>query len=263
MFRYGNHPLLDEKSSGGGNNLDLNNLTPEQQKILDIGFAKGAEKKEGELKDLQGKHADAVRKLSSMEESSKLTKEERDKYLQQVREYEERNLTEGQKFEKRLADERAQLEKLTQAAKQEAGAWRSRHDELIIQSALANTATKLDALVPQQVVSLMRPAIELQVEDADSDNPRYIPKVKSKDKKTGAAVLVDLEEGVKAFLDENPNLMRSNVVGRRDGKLETITGADGKTVFTEEQLNDPAFINDPKNWEVVKKAMASGNVRIR
>ena len=245
-------------------NFDLNNLTPEQQKLLDIGFAKGASKADAsvtQLKELETKYSEASRKLASVEETAKLTKEDRDKYLQQVREYEEKNLTTDQRWEKRLSEERASMETIAGAAKKEAETWRNKHNELIIQSALVNVATELDAIVPNQVVALLRPAIELQLEDGDTENPRYLPKVKSKDPKTGAAVLLDLGEGVKQFLDQNPNLVRSNVTMRRDGKLETIVGADGTTVFTEDQLGDPKFVNE--HWNEIQTAMKHGRMKVR
>ena len=83
----------------------------------------------------------------------------------------------------------------------------------------------------------------------------------AKDPKTGAAVLLDLGEGVKQFLDQNPNLVRSNVTMRRDGKLETIVGADGTTVFTEDQLGDPKFVNE--HWNEIQTAMKHGRMKVR
>jgi hypothetical protein len=241
--------------------LDLNNLTPEQQKVFDAGFGKAAEKKDVELNKIKSEYTDALKRLQAAEGTAKLTAEERDAYEKKVREFEEANLTADQKFEKRLHEERTNLGKVTEAAKKEAETWRNRHNERIVQASLMSAASANDAIIPDQVVALMRPYIQLEVENADSDDPIFIPKVKSKDPKTGADVLLDLDTGVKQFLDKNPNLVRSSIITNKQGKLEAIVGRDGKTVFTEDQLSDPKFVND--HWDEVKAAMKRGGITTR
>lgn len=241
--------------------IDLQNLSEEQQKIFNTAFGKGAAKVEERLKSLETQHADVLRKLQNTEGMAKMTQEERDRLAADLRRIEEQGMTAEQKFQKQLSETRNDYENKLKAAMDQANAWKAQHHNMIVESALTQEAIAADAFVPSQVVALLRPMVEVE-EIAEEGKPtRFTPKIRTSDKE-GKPITVDLKQGIVDFLTQNPNLVKSKVIRGMEGTVEALTSDDG-TVIPREKLSDPAFVNDPKNWAVISKALQSGQLQVK
>lgn len=241
--------------------IDLQNLNEEQQKIFNLAFGKGAAKVEERLKTLETNHADVLRKLQSTENLAKMTQEERDRYQADLRRIEEQGMTAEQKFQKQLSDTRTEYETKLKTAEQNVLAWKSQHHNMIVDTHLTQEAIAADAFVPAQVVALLRPMVEVEEIMEEGKPPQFIPKIRTQDK-DGKPIKVDLKQGVVDFLTNNPNLVKSKVIRGVEGQIEALTADDG-TVIPREKLSDPAFVNDPKNWAIISKALQSGQLQVK
>lgn len=241
--------------------VDLQNLNEEQQKIFNLAYGKGAAKVEERLKTLEQQHADVLRKLQSTEGMAKMTQEERDRLAADLKRIEEQGLTSEQRFTKQLNETRAEAEVKVKTAMEQAEAWKRQHHNMIVDTFLTQEAIAADAFVPSQVVALLRPQVEVEEILEDGKPPQFIPKIKSQDK-DGKPIKVDLKQGVTDFLTQNPNLVKSKVIRGMQGEVEALTTDDG-TVIPREKLSDPAFVNDPKNWAIISKALQSGQLQVK
>jgi hypothetical protein len=241
--------------------LDLQNLDEGQQKLFNLAYGKGAAKVEERLKTLETQHAELIRKASSAENLAKMTQEERDRLAGDLKRIEEQGMTSEQRFTKTLTETRTEYENKLKTATDQAEGWRRQHHNMIVDTYLTQEAIAADAFVPAQVVALLRPYVEVE-EIAEEGKPsRFIPKLRSQDKE-GKPVKVDLKQGVVDFLVQNPNLVKSKVIRGIEGQVEALTAEDG-TVIPREKLSDPAFVNDPKNWAIISKALSTGQLQVK
>jgi hypothetical protein len=241
--------------------VDLQNLNEEQQKIFNTAYGKGAAKVEERLKALEAQHTDLLRKASSAESLAKMTQEDRDRIAAQLHTIEEQGMTSEQRFTKQLTDTRNDYENKLKVTQAQAEGWRAQHHSMIVDTALTQEAMAADAFLPAQVVALLRPMVEVEEIIEEGRPPRFVPKINTQDK-DGKPIKVDLRQGVVDFLTQNANLVKSKVVRGIEGTVEALTAEDG-TVISREQLSDPDFVNDPKNWKIISQALSSGKLHVR
>jgi hypothetical protein len=242
---------------------DYKDLTPEQQQIFDLGFGKGASKVETtRLAEVEAQHADLLRRVQTAEQQASMTEEERKLLRQQLADYETRHMSEEQKRQKEASDMRNTYETKIRAATEDTALWKTRHHRVIVENHLTQVAVAADAFAPEQIVALLSPNVEIQEVQEEGQPPKFIPKLRTTNTE-GKTVLVDLKEGVAAYLEKNPNLSRSKVIA--GGLRQSPTGdeASGGFVVTRAQLADSAFVMNPENWSKISAAQKSGNLVIR
>lgn len=235
--------------------FERDKLTPEQQEIYD--FAHG--KAKGNLEELQKQNKEYMDQLAKLQDSEKLTKQEREELKKKIEEFETRNLTEKQKTERDIANMKKKFEDDISAATKQAEHFKSQFINTLVETELTQLASKENAYNPKQVVGLLRG--DVHVEEVLKDGKptgRYATKLKRVDDK-GIEDLVSLEDGVKAFLKENANLLKSAIIKDDNKRLDgvIITGKDGtkQTLDREAIRKNPALVND--NFAQVVEVLAT------
>jgi hypothetical protein len=239
--------------------VDLANLNEEQQKLFNAAFGKGAAKvEETKLKALMEEHKTILSKLSSTEETAKLTENDRNTLKQRLRDIENQGLTEKQQYERELASLRTDHETKMKTASEEALSWKAQHHGMIIVNGLTQEAIAADAYMPAQVVELLKSQVEI-IEDGGSDGApkKYVPKIRTIGE-DGKPVLSDLKDGVSAFLAKNPNLVKSKVVRGPDNNVTAMLTASGETI-TREKLGDAKWVNE--HWDEVAAILQNSGKR--
>lgn len=237
----------DDKNN---NQVDFNNLSPEQQKLVDFGFAKS----KTSLEKLKADHEEAMNQLAKLEKAGQLTQKERADLQAKLEEYETRNLTEKQKAEREREKLVKDYEEKLKAATTAAEGFKSRFIDNLVETELVSIASKENVFSAKQVVGLLRGSVVVEeVTDKDGKGTgKYSTKLKRFDDK-GQEDVVTLEEGVKAFLKENPNLVKSSVINNRSGNLDGVIITDkqgGKQTLDIEAIRrNPNLVNE--NFDAV------------
>lgn len=225
--------------------VDFNNLSPEQQKLVDFGFAKS---KTG-FEKLQAEHKEAMDQLAKLQTAGQLTQKERAELQAKLEEYETRNLTEKQKAEREREKLVKDYEEKLKAATTAAEGFKSRFIDNLVETELVSIASKENVFSAKQIVGLLRGSVVVE-EVMDKENKgtgKYSTKLKRFDDK-GQENVVTLEDGVKAFLKENPNLVKSSVINTRSGNLDGVIIKDAQgnkqTLDLEAIRRNPNLVNE-------------------
>jgi hypothetical protein len=231
--------------------IDLSKLDETQQKLFNLGFGKGAQKVEEEAKKTKERLEETLQLLQQTEGSKKLTEEERTQLASELKALRTAGMTTEQRHQQALNDLRSDFDTRMKQQEEQAIAWKQRHHGMIAESALTQEAVAADAFNPTQIISMLRPYTEIEEIVEEGRPARYTPKIRSTDK-DGKPALVDLKQGVKDFLAQNPNLVKGNVVRGPEGGLESMQTRDG-LMISKENLQDAKWVND--NFDKIKSAL--------
>jgi len=229
-------------------------LTPDQQKLYDEAYGKGAQTRDQKVTELQQQLKNTLGQLTNEGTKTKLTTEELEKAKTRLRELEEQGMSVEEKHQRALLTLKEQHNVALGSAKKEAERWKGLHNSETIRRALSDAAIKNDAYRPEQVVTLLFDTIQIEEITEEGKPPQFKLTMPGKGK-DGVAVPVSVEDGVKTYLTENPNLVRGMVVPGQGGNFQSGSLGDGSTI-TREQLADPAFVR--KNWDQISVLIQRG-----
>ena len=237
--------------------IDLSGQLPEPlQQLGNYFFGQGAAKWEQTAKQNEQKLQENLKQMQTLQGLANSTKEERDAIQAQLNEIETKHLSADEIARRKQQELEAKHKAELQEQKDAAANWQRLHHQQVAHVALSAAAQKEDAFDPMQVINMMSPLIEIEEATADGKPTQYVPKVNWQDDE-GKPIKLSVNEGVAKFIEKNPNLSRGKITAGPGGDV-TILGGEGEAAITQENLDDPQWMGDPKNWEKVKRAMSGG-----
>lgn len=192
---------------------DRDKMTPEEQKIFDLGFAESAQKADKmrvDFEKMQKEHQEVLRKLTDKDNAIKTTEEEKKSYASRLEELENSGKTEKEKFEITLkrADE-ANKKALSELEAKEK-AWQTRYFDTLKRQALMEAASSADLYNPEQLNMMLSRNVTVE-EVKDGENISYVPYI-TLEGEDGKPIKHKVKDGVTEFLKKNPNLIKSKII---------------------------------------------------
>lgn len=204
------------------------------------------------VKNLKAESQKALTELQKLQQNQNLTQDERDTLAQQVEALQSQLLTKTELAAQELKKTQLKYDTELKVSKEEAIRWRDRYTTSTITQALVSAAATHEAVVPDQIVDLLKANTRL-VEATDENGKvtgELVPMVKLKGTdKDGKSIILDLSvaDAVKQ-MKEMPmygNLFKSGAVGGIGG-TNTPGAASGG-------LSDDALMDTQKYMEWRKK----------
>jgi len=199
-----------------------------------------------ERRKLTEKNKPLIAELEKLKENVKLTAEERDNLSQRIESLQNQHLTKEELQKKEIQKQKAAWDADLQTHKQEAESWRERYTTGEIHRSLTDSAVSEDAVVPHQIVSILKPMTKLVAVTDKEGNPtgEFVPTVTIQDEKDGKPITLEMTtaEAVKWMKDHRDyqNLFKNSATGGIGG----FSGKGGKGISIE-QLKDPKVM---KQW---------------
>jgi hypothetical protein len=183
--------------------------------------------------------------LEKLRENVKLTEEERDNLTQRIESLTNQHLTKEQLAAKEQDKLKKSFTEELENQKKEAQSWQERYTTGEIHRSLTDSAVSEDAVVPHQIVSILKPMTKL-VEVVDKDGNKtgvYQPTVTVHDEKDGKPITLEMTttEAVKWMKDHRDyqNLFKN---GSNSG-MGQYSGKGGKGISIE-ALKDPKVFRE-------------------
>lgn len=232
------------------------NLSPEEQKVFDLGFAEAAQKSDAmqkEFEKMKLEHQAALKKLTDKDSTIKATEEEKAKHLARLEELENAGKSEKEradiavkKAEKALAD--AQAKSL-----QETEGWKSRYFDTLKRQALSEAIQGADLYDPSQAHRMLKDNIQIE-EVKNGDKIEYVPFI-TLDGADGNPVKHKIKDGLKEFLTANPNLIKSKIIRDESKTPEGIILRDSEGKAKTINLNDASVDDINKHFDEIHQAL--------
>lgn len=187
------------------------------------------------VKNLRAESQKALTELQKLQQNQSLTQEERDTLAAQVEALQSQLMTKQQLAEQEAKKNQQKYESELKIQKEEAIRWRERYTSSTITQALTSAAAENEAVVPEQIVDLLKGNTRLveATDEAGKPTGQLVPMIKlNGTDKEGKPIVLDLPvaEAVKQ-MKEMPkfgNLFKSGAVGGIGGT--TTPGASAGTV---------------------------------
>lgn len=269
----GNTPQDGTPTPGGGGqggdgeagNKGMNGDANEEKKYTQADIDRAV--KERLARDRAGRaaqdkaHEDVIRRL---QEQKDLSDAERAELKRQFDELQERNLTAEQISAKRLKEAQELRDKEMASAKAEQDRMRNLLVSTIKRNAIVETVGDR-AYSTDQVVALLDSRVEVrEVVGADrkpTGKFRIIfPYVSYSDDGAEITEELDIKAGVDRYLNENPNLLKANLVGGGAGTVQPTVDAHGMKVWKESDIAKMSAEDYAKNEPEINKAMREGRI---
>lgn len=244
--------------------LDLSNLSPEEQKLFDAAFAKGAQKVEGDRDALKEQLGKTQKLLETTKTNASLSEQEKASLQEQVESIKATLQTKEQTLTEQLNELRQTSQKAVTDLRAESESWERRHHRNLVDQALTKAAVENDAFNTEQVVRLLYE--DCQVVEVKDEKTQQVEghkvQMRLNVEEDGKFVTktFDPMEGVRHYLANNPNLLKSAVTsgGMGTGALRGVQTPAG--LLTQAEIEDPNNYDTPEKAQAMMEKVADGQV---
>lgn len=249
--------------AGQADGIDLENLTPELQNLLNAGFRKGAEKKEGEVTALKEQLAQTQTLMDTLKASQTLSEQEKEGLKTNMDEIRKQFQSKEQTLSEDFNTLKASSAKEIGELKENRDYWKGTFIDGMIRKELSEAAVEAKAWMPGQVVRMLYDDSHV-VEDIDEATKQlkgYRVEIRLPVEEDGKQVVkgFNVTDGVSAFLKENPNLLTSQITpGAGVQGSQSFRTPQG--IVTQADIENPDNYDTPEKIEKIFKAVNQGDI---